>query len=141
MGNRRRLNLEKYGISQQRYAEMRAFCLQYPEWQAALRDIRNITAVNTSNEAVQSGSVGNTTESAAIRALQYSKKIDAVERALKTVVGDEKNIYEPMLRSLTHGIRYDNLDIPVSRDTYFQYRTAFFVNLDKVLFGVFTNCS
>lgn len=133
MGNRRRLNLEKYGISQQRYAEMRAFCLQYPEWQAALRDIRNITAVNTSNEAVQSGSVGNPTESAAIRALQYSKKIDAVERALKTVVGDEKNIYEPMLHSLTNRVKYENLDIPIGRQAFFQYRTAFFVNLDKII--------
>ncbi len=133
MGNRRRLNLEKYGISQQRYAEMRAFCLQYPEWQAALNDIRSISAVNTSNEAVQSGSVGNPTEMAAIRALQYSKKIDAVERALKTVVGDEKNIYEPILLSLTRKIKYENLDIPISRKNFFMYRTAFFVNLDKII--------
>lgn len=133
MGNRRRLNLEKYGITQQRYAEMRAFCLQYPEWQAALNDIRSIMAVNTSNEAVQSGSVGNPTETASIRALQYQKKIDAVERALKTVVGDEQNVYEPMLCNLTRGIKYEKLDMPISRKNFFLYRTAFFVNLDKII--------
>lgn len=131
MGNRRRLNLEKYGISQQRYAEMRAFCLQYPEWKERLRDIHTLSGVATDGEAVQGGKTGQPTESKAIQALQYAQKMDAVERALKQAVGDEANLYAPMLASLTRKIPYENLNIPIGRMTYFQYRTAFFVNLDK----------
>lgn len=133
MPNRRRLNLEKYGITQRRYEEMRAFCLQYPEWQEKLKDIRSLRGVSTDREVVQSGMVGNPTEKAALSSMIYTQKIEAVERALKTVVGDEQGIYEPMLLNITRGVRYENINIPISRKNFFMYRTAFFVNLDKII--------
>lgn len=131
MSNKRRLNLERYGVSQQRYNELRAFCLQYHEWQAKLRDIHSISGVSTDSEAVQGGKTGQQTESKALQALRYTEKMNAVERALKRAVGDETNLYAPMLASLTRKIRYENLNIPISKQTYFNFRTAFFVNLDK----------
>lgn len=131
MSNKRRLNLERYGISQERYNELRAFCLQYPEWQAKLCDIHSLSGVSTDGEAVQGGKTGQPTESKALQALRYTEKMNAVERALKQAVGDETNLYAPMLASITRKIRYENLNIPIGRMAYFQYRTAFFVNLDK----------
>lgn len=131
MSNKRRLNLERYGVSRQRYNELRAFCLQYPEWQAKLRDIHSLSGVSTDGEAVQGGKTGQPTESKALQSLRYIEKMNAVERALKQAVGDETNLYAPMLASLTRKIRYENLNIPISKQTYFNFRTAFFVNLDK----------
>lgn len=131
MSNKRRLNLERYGVSQQRYNELRAICLQYPEWQAKLRDIHSLSGVSTDREAVQGGKIGQPTESKALQAIRYTEKMNAVERALKQAVGDETNLYAPMLASLTRKVRYENLNIPLGRRSFFEYRTAFFVNLDK----------
>lgn len=132
MTNKGWLKLERYGISKYRYNELRAFCLQYPEWQAALKDIRSLSGVATDGEAVQGGTVGHPTESAALRSIRYTEKMRVVEQALKQTVGEDKNIYYPLLQSFTRGIRYENLNIPISRPTYFNFRTAFFVNLDKL---------
>ena len=132
MANKGGLKLERYGISKQRYSELRAFCLQYPERQTALKDIRSLSGVATDGEAVQGGKIGNPTESAALRAAQYTEKMRIVEKALSQTVGEDKNIYAPLLLSFTRGIRYENLNIPISRATYFDYRKAFFVNLDKL---------
>lgn len=131
MSNKRRLNLERYGVSQQRYNELRAFCLQYPEWQVKLRDIHSLSGVSTDSEAVQGGKTGQPTESKALQALRYTEKIRAVERALKQAVGDEQHIYNPLLNNLTRGTKYEYLSIPISKKNFYMYRTAFFVNLDK----------
>lgn len=132
MPNKRRLNLQRYGISENRYDELKAFCRQYPEWQQKIREARELSGI-AQNEGISSGKVGNQTEQAALRALKYMDKVDAVHRAMRAAVGNNEVLFVPMLRSVTEGVRYENLNIAMSRTSYFEMRTAFFVNLDKLV--------
>ena len=36
-----KINYEKYGISKERYEELRAFCLQYKEYKTRLRKLKS----------------------------------------------------------------------------------------------------
>ncbi|MEG1550658.1 MAG: hypothetical protein RR355_00130 [Oscillospiraceae bacterium] len=132
MANQRRLNLQKFNISRARYDELRGFCLQYNEWKQRLKELRELSSAQYSNGGGKSG-ISNPTEKAAIKSIEYLNKIDLVEKALKIAVGNEKNIYDEMLKNITSGIKFEDLNIPMCRTDFYNSRTAFFVNLDKLL--------
>lgn len=131
--SKRRINLEKYGISAHRRDELVSFTLQYPEWQARLRELRGLSAVRTDSEAVQGGSPGNPTESVALRTVQYVGKVETVERAVRRTIGKDEGLYAPLLRAVTQGLTYDAADVPVGRGLYYTLCAAYYVNLDKTL--------
>ena len=127
---KRRMNLEKYGISANRRDELVAFTLQYPEWQAALRDLRSLTAVRTDAEAVQGGMPGNPTERTAIRTLEYISKVESVERAVRKAAAGNAGLYEPLLRTVTQGLSYEAAGLPVNRQLFYALVGAYYVNLN-----------
>lgn len=129
--SKRRISLERYGISAHRRDELVSFTMQYPEWQAKLRELRSLSAVRTDSEAVQGGSPRNPTESIAMRTVQYIGKVETVERAVKKAVGRDEWMYEPLLYAVTHGLTYEAASVPVGRGLYYTLCAAYYVNLDK----------
>lgn len=112
MPRKRQLNLQRYGMSEQRYSELKLFCFQYPKWEKALKNTHRL-----SEDALS----------------DYLQKVGYIQEALEKAIATDQYIYGEMLRSITMGIKYDDLNIPVARTVFFQIRTAFFVNLDRII--------
>lgn len=103
--SKRRINLDKYGISQDRYDELRAICRQY----------------GTLKKKSNAGE------------LSARKKVEAIEGALTTTTSRDPGMYKPLLAYLTRNIPFDQLEIPSNKKLFFEFRKAFYVNLDKLL--------
>lgn len=103
--SKRRINLDKYGISQDRLDELRAICRQY----GTLKKKSNAGELNA------------------------RKKVEAIECALTTTTSRDPGMYKPLLTYLTRNIPFDQLEIPSNKMLFFEFRKAFYVNLDKLL--------
>lgn len=123
----------KYWISKHRYYELKHFCLQYPIWKGAY------LAVNGSNRSAsiieyssKNGSYGNPTERAAIVKAYYKDRMEMVEQA---AIETDSSLYQYILKAVTEGLSYTylrtRLDMPCSRDMYYDRYHKFFWVLSK----------
>lgn len=128
----KRINLEKFGISAHRRDELVSFTLQYPEWQARLRELRAVKALRNEGDAVQGGQIGNPTEAVAMQTTQYVGKVDAVERSVLKAVGKNESLYAALLRAVTQGLSYEAAQFPGGRALYYSLCAAYYVNLDRL---------
>ena len=103
--SKRRISLEKYGISPDRLDELRAICRQY----GALKKKSNAGELNA------------------------RKKVEAIEGALTTTTSRDPGMYKPLLTYLTRNIPFAQLEIPSNKKLFFDFRKAFYVNLEKLL--------
>lgn len=118
MANQRRLRLQRYGITEARYDEMKAFCRQYDDWG---RNIRKIEALQSPSEMQ-------------LRLLKNCKtKKNAFDEAMKMTVEGEHGLRGALVESLVHNKRFENLTVPMNKKTFNEFRTAFFVNLDRLI--------
>ena len=118
---KRRLNLERFGISARRRNELEAFSLQYPEWQAQL-----CAGANKRNAGEAAFSNGVDTA----EALRRKKML--VEYAVFETVGRDAALYESLLYTVTHGISHEAATMPVGRRLFFDLCAAYYVNLDRL---------
>lgn len=118
----------KYWINKHRYYELKHFCLQYPAWK---KTILNVYKTNTSTsiiEQVPSTNIpSDPTSKLAISNLYYLDKIKLIENIVKET---DKCLSYYILRGVTEGLSYTylktRLDIPCSRDTYYDRYRKFF---------------
>ena len=82
--NTYKIKLDKYGISDAAYKELRAFCLQYDEKLARLNDSYSLKSPNLSGMPHSSG-ISDPTERAAELAIKYKEDIDLIEKIAKKV--------------------------------------------------------
>ncbi len=82
--NTYKIKLDKYGISDAAYKELRAFCLQYDEKLARLNDSYSLKSPNLSGMPHGSG-ISDPTERAAELAIKYKEDIDLIEKIAKKV--------------------------------------------------------
>ena len=80
-----------------------------------------------------SGGTGNATEDLAIRRAMLSKNCELVEQ---TCIEADEGIYQWILKAVTNeGIGYtylkERMDIPCSRNTYYERRRKFYWLLSK----------
>lgn len=123
----------KYWIEKHRYYELKHFCLQYPVWKKSYlaldgmskrpADLETFTA-NTSN--------GDPTARCAMAKSFYSDRMEVIERCAREADPD-LTIY--ILRAVTEELSYtylkSKLDIPCSKDTYYDRYRRFFWLLNK----------
>lgn len=118
----------KYWISKHRYYELKHYCLQYPLWKsvyAAFDDtdipLSMISNIPTSNMP------GDPTGKRAVIKAYYKEKIDLIE---KTAMDADQYLYKYILKAVTEGLSYtylrSKLDIPCSRDMYYDRYRKFF---------------
>lgn len=141
MSNKRDLKLDDYGISKRRYQELKAFCLQYTEWQDELKyNTDTVKSKNITDMPIcQTGE--NAIENLAIKRKELQEKCDMVEQTLIKAIGDIfqgdiESLYPRMLKAISNDdINYAYLDevmhIPCGRNTYWKIRRYFFFLLNQ----------
>lgn len=123
----------KYWVEKHRYYELKHFCLQYPIWKKAYLALDgfskrpyNLTIYNRTN------SKSDPTERCAIEKSFYSNRIALIERI---AVQADPDLASYIIKGVTEELSYTNLksrlDIPCSRDTYYDRYRRFFWLLDK----------
>lgn len=123
----------KYWIEKNRFYELKYFCLQYPLWKKAyeLLDGLRICSYELAGSAKTSlpGDItGNCVEERSI----YFERMQAIERA---AIEADPYLASYILKAVTEGLSYtylkSRLEIPCSRDTYYDRYRRFFWLLDQ----------
>ena len=119
----------KYYIPKFRYLELKNFCLQYNDWKLALKEISLIRAhLETGNDTASS----NPTEEMAAKRIRYVENINLIEETAK--LADPliaKWIVKGVTESYTYEYLHLKLEMPASRDMYYDRYRRFFWILDK----------
>ncbi len=92
---------DNYGISRERYRELLNFCLQYNDWCQRVRE--------------PDGDM-------------YRDYIRLVEECARLA---DPSISDYIIKSVTQGIPYEWMDVPMSRKHFYLRRRKFFFILDK----------
>ena len=114
-------------MSRERYQELKAYCLQYPEWKRNVRQALLPGAVSY-DTFVHSNNVSDPTVTAVERREAYARKIDTVDACARMAGGDRW--YAPIILNVCMGVGYETI-----RDLYSvlptNNRTAFFTSNDS----------
>lgn len=117
----------KYWISKHRHYELKHFCLQYSSWKKALKDIQCSKSASIVERKPSSNLPGDPIGDLVITKMYYEERIKMIERiAVKT----DKGLSKYILKAVTEGLSYPylkaRLDIPCSRDLYYDRYRRFF---------------
>lgn len=117
----------KYWIDKHRHYELKHFCLQYPIWKKAYRDIE-IGASTSRFEREPSGNIpGDVTSRVAVDMAYYSERIKLIESA---ALETDESLYLYILKAVTEGLSFAHLKskfgIPCGKDLYYDRYRRFF---------------
>lgn len=136
MGTMTRPNLSeknRYWIEKHRYYELKHFCMQYPIWKKAYEALDGLSR-RPDDLAMFSdrGGHGDPTAKCAMARKYYSDRMGILE---KTAADADPELADYILRGVTEGVSYDylkaRLEIPCSKDTYYERYRKFFWLLNK----------
>lgn len=119
---KRDMKLSEHNISRAKYNELKYFCMQYEEKRQELSRGYGLHAM-VSDGMPRGNECSNPTESTAIRNIALQKDIELVEQ---TAIEADSEIYQWLLKNVTEGIGYDYLDVPMSRNRFYDSRKLFF---------------
>lgn len=121
----------KYWIDKHRHYELKHFCLQYPEWKKTYNSSPNIS-LSTTDEVSRSNLHSDLTFKEVMRRKRYLERMELIE---KIAIEADNNLHNYILKGVTEGLSYTHLkhmlDIPCSKDTYYDRYRRFFWLLDK----------
>ena len=118
----------KYYIDKHRYYELKHFCLQYGEWKKAYA-LCNESIIFASNiEKIPSSNIpSDLTAKYALKRTYYGKRIELIDTIVRKA---DDFLYPYILKAVTEGLSYTylktKLDIPCSRDMYYDRYRRFF---------------
>ena len=107
---------------------MKYFCLQYPGWRKAYSELveYGVAVSNISNE-FRTTDISDPTAKLAILKMNCMDRIEMVEKA---AMDADKYLYKYIIKAVTEGHSYvylkSKLDIPCSRETYYDRYRKFF---------------
>lgn len=118
----------KYWIDKHRHYELKHFCLQYPFWKKAYAEFSDPTIPLSTIERVSTSNLpGDPTSKRAMMRAYYSSKIELVEKIAKEA---DRYLYDYIIKGVTEELSYtylkSKLDIPCSKDTYYDRYRRFF---------------
>ena len=121
----------KYWIEKHRHYELKHFCLQYPTWKRAYDDLDDLGMTLTKFDCTPAGNSepGDPTAKCAIKKAYYRKRIELIERAARKA---DEWLWNYILKAVTEDLSFTylktRLEIPCSRDTYYdRYRRFFWI--------------
>ena len=124
-------------IDKHRYYELKHFCLQYQDWEAAVREIDGLPSMSAGRtERINPGKTGDPTAVMAEARMQYANKIDLVRKTAYETCGHQF-WYTFLVRAVTEEVSYDTLEaqngiMPIARGAWYDLYRKFFWMLDKV---------
>lgn len=122
-----------YWLERHRYYELKHFCMQYPIWKQAYASLDGLHAARMDGiVAGKINTVGNPTERCAEAMLFYADRMRMVEQAAKEA---DDALSSFLVLAVTQGVSYEHLkaklEIPCSRDKYYELYRRFFYLLHK----------
>lgn len=132
MPNTRKLMLEKFGISEARYTELKGFCQQYFEKKEALNCLYSVSSLSYSEAAKGSAPV-KPTETKALKALKYRKDIETIDKCLD-YCSESSGLWlrNAMIDSVIKGKKFFELEIYCKPSVFYYARVKFFIKLDEL---------
>lgn len=140
MGNKKRLrdmSWDDYGISKNRYKELKAFCQQYDEKKNKIQ--YGLPSVKQDDMPRGSRSTESLVEQQAIENAIYLRDIRIIEEA---AVKTNPTIWKYILKSVTQDLAYEFIihdaeqgRIPMGQTDFYAYRKLFYHYLDKLKLG------
>ena len=116
----------KYWISKHRYYELKHWCLQYPSWRDAYLELDGFGSKEVESDS-RSNIPGDPTYRCVEMRNKYSEKMALIRRA---ALEADQDLYIYILKAVTEGLSYTylktRLEIPCSRDTYYDRYRRFF---------------
>ena len=142
MPNKRDLKLDGYGISTNRYHELKSFCLQYQEWRDELQYNTDTVRSKVITDMPICHGGGNPMEALIERRMLLQEKCALVEQNLFKAIGDIykgelSDLYPKMLKAIIYDdINYaylsEVMNADCGRNTYWKIRRYFFFLLSGV---------
>ena len=125
-------NESPYYIGRHRYYELKHFCLQYPDWKKQLKKLEPPLTTEFIERFHKATQLPNPTERIAIMRTALEECCMQVEKA---ALAADQELAKWILAGVTEGRSFENLettmDIPCSRDTYYDRYRKFFWILSK----------
>ena len=123
----------KYWIEKHRYYELKHFCLQYPTWKKAYSALDGLSNRSADLSGIKpTNNISDPTAKCAEAKTYYSERTNMIESVANETCPD---LSDYILRAVTEAISYDHLksrlDIPCSKDTYYDLYRRFFWLLNK----------
>lgn len=131
--DKRKLKLDKYGISGKRFKELSGFCEQYPDWKKELSFMTDaVKSPLIDGIGSFGGDTSDSTGNLAIRRHEISRKCDLIERTAKQA---NKELAKYIIQSVCYELPLRYLicveDMPCSRAAFYDARRYFFYLLDQ----------
>lgn len=129
----RDMTWEDYGISKNRYAELKAFCLQYGEKKSKIK--YGISTAQYDGQP-KAHNTGNQTERQAMDNVIYMKDCAMIEEA---AIRTNPEIWRYIVKSVTLGLSYEFIEydneqgkIPMCRRDFYGTRKKFYAILNEM---------
>ena len=119
----------KYWIPKFRYLELKNYCLQYPDWK---QELAQISSLQTHFQISPTGNFSDPTYTVVLKRARLLQNINLIED-IASEADDflAKWIIKGVTESLSYEYLHLQLDMPISRDTYYDRYRRFFWLLDK----------
>lgn len=118
----RDLKMQNYNISPDRYRELKYFCKQYREKQLQLRSITELSSPGFDSNG-RGNKLSDRTGETALKRVQLERDLEIIQQSAMEA-GNE--FYPYILNNVVDGIRYEHLDVPMSRRAFFRMKLKFF---------------
>ena len=123
----------KYWIGKHRYYELKYFCLQYPLWKKAYELLDGVRVCSYDLIYISNNDIDDPTSICAEEREVYFNRMKLIEQA---AIESDPYIASYILKAVTEGRSYTYLktvlNIPCSRDTYYdRYRRFFWLLNDS----------
>lgn len=132
MPDQRDINLCEYGISQNRYRELKYFCLQYDEWKVQLRYSTDALKSIPISSVPRAHSAIDITADLAMRRVELEKNCELIEQ---TALETDSDIYTYILEAVTNDSTFKYLQmmkgIPCGHNYFYKAKKRFYYLLDK----------
>jgi hypothetical protein len=135
MPRERHLKMDEYGISHDRYMELKYFCQQYYDKVQMIQDLAGCSGQKIS-DMPRGTTVGDPTCAAAAKRERYLRDTKDIEQAAIEAAGiiwpdAEIPMYEFLIKHAGTGMKFDDLGCPASWYNFRSARRAFYWALDK----------
>lgn len=111
-----RVNYKKYGMSQARYEELRAFARQYNELATEHKRLLDGTGPVKEN---------------AIKAADIKTKLEIIDKCIDVACSDMPMLKPYLLKNVTEGTPYCKMQVPLYERGFILRRRLFFTELNK----------
>ncbi len=126
-----RLRMDDYGISENRYTELKYMCRQYDDMRSRLDRIRMGIDDPSPRKGNSPAQAKDPTGNNAIRAADSwcARRIRDIEQAARAA---DPALSKYILNNVTRGIRYEEMPVPCGINQFYSARRRFFWELDQL---------